>query len=147
MFAGKVEHRQSGLIFPGGNGEALAACVAELMESPALYERLSANAIAAWQRLQCPVKWREMLRSWLRGSDEARQSLLSHSLASPIDSSDVGSARAVLRSPHRPARATSRPGTLRASERESRGGNEYRAGGAGTFASFPGVDGKLTVFF
>ena len=52
----------------------LAAAMERLMTDPALYERLSRDSAAAWERLQLPVKWGELASSCAR-QRSARSSL------------------------------------------------------------------------
>jgi glycosyltransferase involved in cell wall biosynthesis len=81
MFKGKVEDSVNALVFRGGEPEHLAECIDRLMSDTALYERLSSNSAAAWKRLQCPVKWGDLLTHWLRDAEEDRRWLAGHSLA------------------------------------------------------------------
>jgi glycosyltransferase involved in cell wall biosynthesis len=82
MFRGKVRHGESGLVFPAGNPEALAVTVDELVSDAALYSRLSANSQSAWERLQCPVRWGDLLQRWISDTADDRQWLASRSLSS-----------------------------------------------------------------
>jgi glycosyltransferase involved in cell wall biosynthesis len=65
MFAGALVHEQSALIFRAGDPAALARSVARLIEEPNIYEALSMQSAATWDRLQLPVKWDEMVEHWL----------------------------------------------------------------------------------
>jgi glycosyltransferase involved in cell wall biosynthesis len=65
MFRGNVQHRVSGMMFPAGDGIALADCMAELMGNPALYAQISQNTQAAWENLQLPVRWNDLVTHWV----------------------------------------------------------------------------------
>ena len=81
MFRGRVQDGESALIFRGGDADSLAGRIRELMSNPALYAALSRNCTAAWERLQIPVTWGDLLEKWLDGSAEANAWLAAHSLA------------------------------------------------------------------
>lgn len=80
MFGGHLEHGQSALVFPASRPDALAQAVRDLMGDPALYARISAGAADAWQRMQIPVKWGEMIDRWMADGPEDRHWLASHTL-------------------------------------------------------------------
>ena len=81
MFVGNLVDGESALIFPAGEAEALARAIARLIDEPAIYEALSLRSAAAWERLQLPVKWIEMIERWL---NDDLPWLARHSLASGI---------------------------------------------------------------
>ncbi|SEM77083.1 Glycosyltransferase involved in cell wall bisynthesis [Sphingomonas gellani] len=70
MFLGNLTHGETALIFPAGQPAALADRVAALFADPALYRRLSDAAQRAWEGLQIPVKWGDLMLRWSRGTDE-----------------------------------------------------------------------------
>nr|WP_245196511.1 glycosyltransferase [Sphingomonas jejuensis] len=78
MFSGNIVDGVSALIFPAGNAGALADRVEQLLDNPALYERLSRNGAAAWERLQLPVTFEDLVARWL---EDDRDWLRAHSLA------------------------------------------------------------------
>ncbi len=82
MFQGNLEHEKSALIFPAGDSTAMAHCIERLQANTELYHRLSANACYAWRRLQIPVKWADLVQSWIHASPENRSWLFEHRLAS-----------------------------------------------------------------
>ncbi|WP_343614041.1 glycosyltransferase [Novosphingobium sp.] len=82
MFSGHIEHGHSALVFPAGQPRALAQQIETLLSDPALYARISEGAAQAWQRMQIPVRWGEMVDRWVAGSDEDRAWLDGHTLAS-----------------------------------------------------------------
>jgi glycosyltransferase involved in cell wall biosynthesis len=70
MFAGHLVHRKSAMVYRAGRPKELAARVAELLSDNALYATLSANAQEAWEGLQIPVKWGELLFHWAAGTTD-----------------------------------------------------------------------------
>ena len=81
MFAGKVEHGVSALVFRARSPEDLAGRIQELARDPALYRRLSEQSAQAWDRLRAPVLWGELIDRWLRDADDDRRWLAARSLA------------------------------------------------------------------
>jgi glycosyltransferase involved in cell wall biosynthesis len=81
MLLGNVEHEKSGLVFEAKNPSALAAQVERLFRDAPLYASLSEQGAAAWEKLQLPVKWGELIDRWLDNSEASRSWLSSHSLA------------------------------------------------------------------
>jgi glycosyltransferase involved in cell wall biosynthesis len=82
MFAGHLVDRETAMVFPASRPAALAAKLEELVGDPALYARLSLNAAAAWERMQNPVKWGDVLFHWLGDGPADRQWLADHRLPS-----------------------------------------------------------------
>ncbi len=80
MFMGNLEHEVSALIFPADSSQALADRIQQLMNSPELYRQLSQRSEAAWQRLQIPLKWADLIGYWLERSPESKQALQGHSI-------------------------------------------------------------------
>lgn len=80
MFRGHLVDGRTASVFPAGKPERLAARIRELLADRALYAQLSANSGEAWDRLQNPVKWGEMIERWLRLADTDREWLSAHSL-------------------------------------------------------------------
>lgn len=73
MFLGNVVDGESAVVFPAGDVDALATAIARLAEDPALYARLSANAEAAWNGLQIPVKWGALIDAWIAEGGSVRE--------------------------------------------------------------------------
>jgi hypothetical protein len=65
MFGGALVHEQSALIFPASSSDGLASTIRRLASDADLYARLSTNSEQAWQALQLPVQWGELLDKWL----------------------------------------------------------------------------------
>jgi glycosyltransferase involved in cell wall biosynthesis len=82
VFAGRIEDRSTAMVFRAARPESLAECLRALLSDSGLYESLSTNGEIAWRRLQCPVRWGDFLVRGIRDSDEDRQWLTDHSLAS-----------------------------------------------------------------
>jgi glycosyltransferase involved in cell wall biosynthesis len=51
--------------FPAGNSAALANMIVQISEEPGEYENLSRQTTAAFAKLQCPVKFHEIIEAWL----------------------------------------------------------------------------------
>jgi glycosyltransferase involved in cell wall biosynthesis len=81
-FQGRVIQGETGLIFPSGNGAALAKKMKELLTNPTLYQQLSENSARAWQQMQIPVKWAELIFRWLENTPESIGWLRDHRLES-----------------------------------------------------------------
>ena len=84
MFRNTVRHRETGLVFPAGDGDALAACVKTLLSDATLYRNLSEASQAAWQAMQCPVMWHELVERWLNDTTDDYRWLAKRCLASGI---------------------------------------------------------------
>jgi glycosyltransferase involved in cell wall biosynthesis len=82
MFAGKVVHETSALVFRASDPLSLAQQATRLSRDAELYKRLSCESAAAWQALQCPVTWGELLTRWLRNTENDHRWFVEHSLAS-----------------------------------------------------------------
>lgn len=81
-FKGALVDRDSALIFPSGESDAIADAIQNLIEDPQLYEQLSHNSHRAWQDLQVPVLWQDFLDHWLSDQPEDHEWFRQHSLAS-----------------------------------------------------------------
>jgi glycosyltransferase involved in cell wall biosynthesis len=81
VFDNILEHEQNALMFPAANTDALANRIERLRTDADLYHHLSVASARAWQKLQLPVKWADMLESWLFDSPQNRQWLYQHRLS------------------------------------------------------------------
>lgn len=81
MFAGKVRDGESGLVFHAADPADLARPVRALLSDSDLYARLSLNAAEAFRRIECPAKWAQVVRRWLRNDEEDRRWLASYALS------------------------------------------------------------------
>jgi hypothetical protein len=82
MFLDNLKDGLSAMIFPAGNAGALSECIEKLLSNPELYWSLSFASKEAWDRLQIPVKWAELINRWIDDSPENRQWLFEHRLSS-----------------------------------------------------------------
>lgn len=82
MFLENLTDGFNAMIFPAGNAMALAERIEKLFLNPDLYRSLSVTSQEAWEQLQIPVKWADMISRWLDGSPDNRQWLFEHRLAS-----------------------------------------------------------------
>jgi glycosyltransferase involved in cell wall biosynthesis len=90
MFARRLVHRVSAMIYRAGEPAELAACIEELLTNQPLYRSLSAAAQDTWERLQLPVKWGELLYRWVSDRTEDRRWLLDHRLKSGRYAAQIG---------------------------------------------------------
>ena len=72
MFAGHLVDGETAMVFPARQPRAMADKIDRLLGDPALYARLSCNATVAWERMQNPFKWGDVLYHWVRDADEDR---------------------------------------------------------------------------
>jgi glycosyltransferase involved in cell wall biosynthesis len=70
MFAGRIEHRRSGMIFEASNPASLYEAVHDLVNDAALYERLSLDSDQFASSFHGPLKWDQVITRWLRGGAE-----------------------------------------------------------------------------
>jgi glycosyltransferase involved in cell wall biosynthesis len=82
MFQGNLKHGINAVIFPAGKSTTLSESIEQLLSDPELYKSLSVASYEAWQRLQIPVKWAEMIERWLDNSPENQHWLFDHRLSS-----------------------------------------------------------------
>ncbi len=80
MFRSRVIDNESALIFRAGDAADLAGKIVQLAEDSGLYARLSHNSAEAWERLQIPVVWGEMLDAWIAGGPALQQLVGDYSL-------------------------------------------------------------------
>ena len=82
MFVHRLRHGQNAMIFPAGQAAACALQIETILTQPALYEKISHATHATWKNLQVPVKWGDMLTSWLQNSPQGQEWLFRHRLSS-----------------------------------------------------------------
>jgi hypothetical protein len=80
-FGRALEDRHDAMLFAPGDAEALAGCVVELLRDQDLYAHISGHAMRAWQALQTPVVWGDLLDAWLADTPEAVRWLRERTLA------------------------------------------------------------------
>lgn len=81
MFEGYLQHSVNAMIFPEGNVLSLSNCIAEVLTSVELYERISKNSHETWRQLRLPVKWADLANRWLSHTSIDQQWLTKHSLS------------------------------------------------------------------
>lgn len=64
-FLPKLKDGSGCLIFPAGRVNQLAACIQRGLTDPALYASLSETSGEAWDRIQCPITFGQLLDDWL----------------------------------------------------------------------------------
>ena len=81
MFALKIRDGYNAVVFPERDCAAFARRIEELMKSPGLYSRLSANALAAADAYLCPLKYDRLIAGFLESnsSGELRRFSLANS--------------------------------------------------------------------
>ncbi len=84
MFQNNLKHGVNAMMFPASNPGDLAICIEKLLSDPSLYLNLSVASEAAWDQLQIPVKWAEMINRWLFSSSENHRWLFDHRLSSGL---------------------------------------------------------------
>lgn len=84
MFRGNLRHKENAMIFPERNPNLLAECIRELFSNPQLYAQISLASAAAWEKLQMPVKWGDLITKWLYGLPINQKWLSDRTLSSDI---------------------------------------------------------------
>lgn len=82
VIAERVQDGWSARLYRAGDPVALAGALREVLTDPHFYRRMSRNAPQAWERLQCPAKWAELVERWVRNDPEDREWLSANTLAS-----------------------------------------------------------------
>jgi glycosyltransferase involved in cell wall biosynthesis len=82
MFLRQLQHGQNAMIFAAGQSGECALQIEKILTNPALYETLSQATYATWKNLQIPVKWGDMITSWLHNSPQDQEWLFQHRLSS-----------------------------------------------------------------
>jgi glycosyltransferase involved in cell wall biosynthesis len=81
MFCDKLQHQVNALLFPATDAAALSDCIAQLAMQPELYHSISLASEAAWEQIQLPVKWIELIQRWLSEAEVDQQWISSHCFA------------------------------------------------------------------
>jgi glycosyltransferase involved in cell wall biosynthesis len=82
MFLRQLKHGQNAMIFAAGQAIDCAAQIEKILSQPMLYETISQATYGTWKNLQIPVKWGDMLTSWLHNSPQDQEWLFQHRLSS-----------------------------------------------------------------
>ena len=80
MFAGRLVDNVSALIFPAKNIDLLTDSIKALIVNANTYEQLSIASEKAWEKLQIPVKYGQLVSAWLQDTNESRQFLTKNTL-------------------------------------------------------------------
>jgi glycosyltransferase involved in cell wall biosynthesis len=81
MFRKRIVPDRNAVVFKASEPASLAAAVARLMTDPALYRSLSKAGGEAAENYLCPLKWHDLIDTWLTGGAESDEYLSSFSLA------------------------------------------------------------------
>ncbi|MFP4007000.1 MAG: glycosyltransferase family 4 protein [Spirulinaceae cyanobacterium] len=84
VFNNILDHDRNALVFPAGNAKILASEIQRLLTNAELYHQLSVNSTEAWQKLQLPVKWLNLIEQWLVDSPDNYEWLYQHRLSSGL---------------------------------------------------------------
>jgi glycosyltransferase involved in cell wall biosynthesis len=90
MFTNRLVHKVSAMIYSAGKPAELATRVQELLGDRVLYEALSVASQAAWERLQIPVKWGELLYRWASDRADDRYWIFEHRLDAGLYQTQIG---------------------------------------------------------
>lgn len=82
VFRNRLEHEQDCLQFPAGDPIAFAHAMRRLLEDPALYHSLSANAEHALAKLSAGISWFELITLFLSDTRNESGWVAQHALAS-----------------------------------------------------------------
>jgi glycosyltransferase involved in cell wall biosynthesis len=81
MFAHALKHRVNAMIFKEKDSSAMADCIETLITDPSMYRILSESSLAAWQKLQVPVEWVQLLRAWFLSDEQTFKTLMQSGVA------------------------------------------------------------------
>ena len=84
MFFRRLVHEENALIYRAGRVSELADRIEQLLRDRALYERISEASQRAWEKLQIPIKWGDLVRCWLTADENGWQLLHDHRLSSGL---------------------------------------------------------------
>lgn len=65
MFLENIQDGFSCLMFRGSDAGELAGKIDALLSNPTLYGAISGNAPQAWESIQIPLKWSDLIETWL----------------------------------------------------------------------------------
>ena len=82
MFRGALTHEKDAIVFRAGESADLAAAIKRLASDDLLYSELSTNSQRAWEQLQLPVVWEDLVARWLFDGAAGREWLRAHRLDS-----------------------------------------------------------------
>jgi glycosyltransferase involved in cell wall biosynthesis len=82
MFRGALTHEKDAIVFRAGESTDLAAAIKRLAGDERLYSQLSKNSQRAWEQLQLPVVWDDLVARWLFDGSAGEEWLRAHRLDS-----------------------------------------------------------------
>jgi glycosyltransferase involved in cell wall biosynthesis len=80
MFLQRLVPGRNALVFEASNPASLTAAVSKLMTNPDLYRSLSNASGEATDNYLCPLKWHDLIGTWLKGGAESDAYLASFAL-------------------------------------------------------------------
>jgi glycosyltransferase involved in cell wall biosynthesis len=80
MFTGRVD-QDAAMIVPEKRPGAIAQAALRLFDDPKLYQKMSIATLGAWNHIQCPVRWGDLLERLLEPSPEGECWLAGHALS------------------------------------------------------------------
>lgn len=81
MFRGHLIEGETARVYRGGDAVSLADAVERMVADPEAYHRMSVGSAQAWERMQNPTKWGDLLLHWLADTDADRTWLAARTLA------------------------------------------------------------------
>ncbi|NER78678.1 MAG: glycosyltransferase [Leptolyngbya sp. SIO1D8] len=82
MFRSTLTHQSNAMIFPEKNPKVLAENIDFLIMQPHLYSQISKNSKDAWEAIQLPVLWPELIERWVNNTSSDIDWFSKHSLSS-----------------------------------------------------------------
>jgi hypothetical protein len=67
---------------PEKRPDAIADAIERVLDDPDLYRRMSVATLEAWNRIQCPVRWGELIEHLLHATPEDECWLADHAMTS-----------------------------------------------------------------
>ena len=80
-FRGRIGEGTATLTFPERRPDAFADAIERLLTDPTLYGEMSIATASVWEKMQCPVKYGDLIRRWVLDGAETDRWLAEHSLA------------------------------------------------------------------
>jgi glycosyltransferase involved in cell wall biosynthesis len=81
MFVGRIS-KEAAMMVPEKRPSAIAEAIERVLDDPDLYHRMSVATLDAWNRIQCPVQWGELIERLLHAKREDERWLADHAMTS-----------------------------------------------------------------
>jgi glycosyltransferase involved in cell wall biosynthesis len=81
MFVGRISE-EAAIMVPEKRPTAIVEAIGRVLNDPDLYRRMSVATLEAWNRIQCPVRWGELIEHLLHAKPEDERWLADHSMTS-----------------------------------------------------------------